>query len=283
VEPGLDALLDGHEDDEDVSKEITLGKETDRRDYSLALSALRDRKGGITGYLLVLHDITERRRAERELEHFAYLIAHDLRAPLRTISGFSQVLAEDYDAALDEVGKNYLARTRSAARHMGDMIDDLLDLSRLTRSEMRRETVDLTSLAAAVAEELRQGDPDRSVEFGIAEGLAAEGDPRLLRVALGNLLENAWKFTAGEQQARIEFGSTSSDGYPAYYVRDNGAGFDMAYSGKLFRAFQRLHTTEEFEGTGIGLAAAARVIERHGGRIWAEGKVGEGATFYFTL
>ncbi len=283
VEPGLDALLDVPGDEEEAHKEISLGKDTERRDYDLALSSLRDRKGRTTGYLLVLRDVTERRRAERELEHFAYLIAHDLRAPLRTISGFSHVLAEDYSAALDEMGRSYLDRTRSAAQRMGEMIDDLLDLSRLTRSEMRRETVDLTSLATTIAEELREGNPERSTELVITEGLTTVGDPRLLRVALRNLLENAWKFTAGEQRARIEFGVASQDGYPTYHVRDNGAGFDMAYSGKLFRAFQRLHTADEFEGSGIGLAAVARVIERHGGRIWAEGEVGKGATFYFTL
>lgn len=298
VAPEISALLEGHGEAEEAHEEVSLGRDSaGRRDYDLALSALRDRKGMVTGHLLVLRDVTERRRAEQnllrqraeltranaELEHFAYLIAHDLRAPLRAITGFSEILLEDHSSSLDADARNYLLRTQSAAQHMASMIDDLLDLSHLTRRELRREPVDLASLAAEVVDELRQGQPERRAEVVIDPDLRVEGDPRLLRVALGNLLDNAWKFTSDNTEARIEFGAAQNAGERTYFVRDNGAGFDMAYADKLFRAFQRLHTSVEFEGSGIGLAAVARVVERHGGRIWAESEVGEGATFYFTL
>lgn len=222
----------------------------------------------------------------RELEAFSYSVSHDLRAPLRSIDGFSQILLEDYTDVLDEEGANYLGRVRAASQRMGQLIDDLLVLSRMTRTSLRREIVDLSALAQSVADELRERDPNREVEFSIAGGLSGSGDARLLRVTLENLLGNAWKFTSGKEGARIEFGAMQregSPGFPAYFVRDNGAGFDMAYAGKLFGAFQRLHSPEEFEGTGIGLATVQRVIRRHGGAVWAEGEVGRGATFYFTL
>ncbi|HET7270804.1 MAG TPA: CHASE domain-containing protein [Rubrobacter sp.] len=223
----------------------------------------------------------------RELEAFSYSVSHDLRAPLRTIDGFSQILQEDYDDVLDDEGLDYLGRVRAASRHMATLIDDLLDLSRVGRRPLRREPVDLSGLAAGIIEELRASQPGREVEFVAGKHIMAWGDVSLLKVALENLLGNAWKFTAREPEARIEFGADREPGRsflaPVYYVRDNGAGFDQAYSDKLFGAFQRLHGQEEFEGTGIGLATVARIVHRHGGRVWAEGTVGEGATFYFTL
>jgi len=223
----------------------------------------------------------------RELEAFSYSVSHDLRAPLRTIDGFSQILQEDYEGGLDDEGMDYLGRVRAASRHMATLIDDLLDLSRVGRRPLRREPLDLSRLAAGIIEELKESQPGREVEFVTEEKIMAWGDVSLLKVALENLLGNAWKFTARQEQARIEFGADSNPGpgflAPVYYVRDNGAGFDQAYADKLFGAFQRLHGQDEFEGTGIGLATVARIVHRHGGRVWAEGSVGEGATFYFTL
>jgi signal transduction histidine kinase len=223
----------------------------------------------------------------RELEAFSYSVSHDLRAPLRSIDGFSQILIEDYADEIDEEGKDYLGRVRAASQRMGQLIDDILGLSRVTRGTMSRERLDLGALATEVAEELRETRPERKVEFSAQKGLEVWGDPKLLRVALANLIGNAWKFTEKSPEARIEFGldeDLSRKGrVPVYYVRDNGAGFDMTYANKLFGAFQRLHGAEEFEGTGIGLATVQRVVHRHGGRIWAEGEVDRGATFYFTL
>ena len=223
----------------------------------------------------------------RELEAFSYSVSHDLRAPLRSIDGFSQILLEDYAGELDEDGKDYLSRVRAATQRMGRLIDDLLGLSRVTRGTMNRERVNLSALAGEVAEDLREARPERTVEFSTQEGLEVWGDSRLLRVALENLIGNAWKFTEKEPEARVEFGvdeELSRKGrVPVYYVRDNGAGFEMAYADKLFGAFQRLHGSDEFEGTGIGLATVQRIVHRHGGRVWAEGEVGRGATFYFTL
>jgi signal transduction histidine kinase len=223
----------------------------------------------------------------RELEAFSYSVSHDLRAPLRSIDGFSQILQEDYEGVLDEEGLDYLGRVRAASGHMATLIDDLLDLSRVGRRPLRREPFDLTRLVQEIAEELRASEPERNVEFVVGKGIRAWGDVSLLKVALENLLGNAWKFTAREEEARIEFGADKNPGpgflAPVYYVRDNGAGFDQTYADKLFGAFQRLHGQDEFEGTGIGLATVARIVHRHGGRVWAEGEVGEGATFYFTL
>jgi light-regulated signal transduction histidine kinase (bacteriophytochrome) len=221
--------------------------------------------------------------ANRELEAFSYSVAHDLRAPLRSIDGFSQALLEDYLDKLDAEGRQNLHYVRESAQQMAELIDDLLALARVTRSELKRERFDLSALAALVVGQLRTRDPRRQVEVAIAEGLDVEADPRLLRAALENLLGNAWKFTGKRADARIEFGAIPADGEMAYFVRDNGAGFDMAYAGKLFGVFQRLHSAGEFEGTGIGLATVQRIVRRHGGRIWAEGEVGRGATFFFTL
>ncbi len=218
-----------------------------------------------------------------ELEAFSYSVSHDLRSPLRSIDGFSQALLEDEADKVSAQGKDYLQRVRAAAQRMAELIDDLINLSRVTRAEMRLEKVNLTDIALSIARELKEIQPDRKVEFLIADGIGASGDARLLRVVLDNLLGNAWKYTGKHPKARIEFGITGANGGSAYYVRDDGAGFDMAYSDKLFGAFQRLHATSEYAGTGIGLATVQRIVRRHGGRIWAEGKVDEGATFYFTL
>lgn len=221
--------------------------------------------------------------ANRELEAFSYSVAHDLRAPLRSIDGFSLALLEDYGAALDDEGKRYLAFVRESAQRMAALIDDLLALSRVSRSELRCERMDLSALARSVVARLRQTHPDRKVEVTIEDGLTDEGDERLLGVVLENLIGNAWKFTARRDRARIEIGAHAVDGHRAYFVRDNGAGFDMAFAPKLFGVFQRLHATTEFEGTGIGLATVQRVIRRHDGHVWADGEVDRGATFSFTL
>jgi len=235
-----------------------------------------------------LEEMVEQRTAElkaanKELESFAYSVSHDLRAPLRAINGFSKALLEDCGDGLSARGKDYLNRVMAGTQRMDQLIDDLLQLSRLTRAEMRYGSVDLSAMAGEIADELRQGEPDRHVEFTIAPGLTGWGDHTLLRDVLNNLLANAWKFTSGHDRARIEFGVVQSAGETAYFVRDDGAGFDMTYADKLFGAFQRLHKVDEFPGTGIGLATAQRIIHRHGGRIWAEGAVNKGATFYFTL
>jgi PAS domain S-box-containing protein len=221
--------------------------------------------------------------ANRELEAFSYSVAHDLRAPLRSIDGFSQAILEDNADQLDADGKSNLARVRAAAQRMALLIDDLLSLSRVSRAELRREPVNLTSMARRVAKRLRETDGNRDVTVVVHDGLAAEGDANLLAAVLENLLGNAWKFTSQRLDARIEVGLTSKGGRTAFFVRDNGAGFDMAYVGKLFGAFQRLHATTEFSGSGIGLATVHRIVRRHGGEIWAEGAVGRGATFFFTL
>jgi len=226
---------------------------------------------------------TELTAVNEELEAFTYSVSHDLRAPLRGMDGFSQALLEDYGDKLDVQGADYLNRVRSAAQRMGVLIDDLLALSRVTRRELNPETVNLSALAEAVVTELRQAQPGREVDFVIAREINVNGDSTLLRLVLENLFSNAWKFTDKQPAARIEFGSNQYEGKPTYFVRENGAGFDMAYADKLFAPFQRLHSADEYPGTGVGLATVQRIIRRHGGDIWAEGKVGEGATFYFTL
>jgi PAS domain S-box-containing protein len=269
---------------------------------------LTDESGRIYASLSSGEDITERRQAEdeirrlnaelerrvrertiqlessnKELEAFVYSVSHDLRAPLRSIDGFSLALLEEYGGRLDERGRHYLDRVRSAAGQMGLEIEDLLKLSRLTRSEMIFADVNLSRLVENIAAELNESRPDRAVDWIIAPGVTADGDARLLEVALRNLLENAWKFTSKHPSARIEFGVRERDGQPVYFVRDDGAGFDNAFAGKLFGVFQRLHRFEEFEGTGVGLAMVQRIIRRHGGSVWAEGAVERGAAFYFTL
>jgi PAS domain S-box-containing protein len=253
---------------------------------------------GTSRYLLgISHDITERKQAiaelsaaklaaedaNRELESFSYSVAHDLRTPLRAIDGFSQALVEDYGDKLDVEGRRYLTRVREAAQRMAELIDDLLTLSRVTRSELRRDRVDLSALAHTLLSAFQRVDPDRQVELSISPGIVADADPQLVAIALDNLLGNAWKFTSKRPAARIEVGVTQAHGVPAYFVRDNGAGFDMTYRDKLFGVFQRLHPESEFPGTGIGLATVARIAQRHRGRAWAVGVPGEGATFFFTL
>src|SRR6184192_949348 len=267
-----------------------------RQDYSVRapklgedeLGALTDAFNQMLGRIAEQKDELQRNAAEllaanTELDAFAYSVSHDLRAPLRSIDGFSQVLLEDYAAQLDEAGRESLHRVRAASQRMGTLIDDLLKLARVTRAEMRTEDVDLSGMARDIASELQRAAPERQVEFAIAAGLKARGDARLLRVALDNLLRNSWKYTAKRPGARVEFASVDANGGQAFAVRDNGAGFDMKYADKLFGVFQRLHSAAEFEGTGVGLATVRRIINRHGGRIWAEGAVDQGATFYFTL
>lgn len=221
--------------------------------------------------------------ANKELEAFSYSVSHDLRAPLRSIDGFSLALLEDYEEKLDEGGKDYLRRVRAATQRMAQLIDDILKLSLITRSELTFETVELSAIADSIADELRTEEPERKVLFVIKEGLTANGDPRLLKVVLDNLLGNAWKFTGAHAGARIEFGASDIEGKTAYFVRDDGAGFNMKYADKLFTTFQRLHSEQEFHGTGVGLALVQHIIHRHGGTVWAEGAEEQGATFYFTL
>lgn len=221
--------------------------------------------------------------ANRELEAFSYSVAHDLRTPLRGIDGFSRILLEDYADILDGQGREYLAYLCTSAQQMAELIDGLLELSRVTRSEVRRESIDLSSLAREAIANLRKVEPDRRVEVVIQDGITAAVDARLTKIAIENLLGNAWKFTGKRAEARIEFSARMSDGLATYLVRDNGAGFDMAYAAKLFGAFQRLHAASEYPGTGIGLATVQRIVNRHNGRIWAEGEIERGAAFYFTL
>lgn len=221
--------------------------------------------------------------AVKELEAFSYSVSHDLRAPLRSIDGFSQVLLDDYESSLDATGQDYLRRVRAAAQRMGMLIDDLIKLSRATRASLNMGPVNLSSLASEIATELSSTFPGQHAEFITHPGIIAEGDRSLLRIALENLLGNAWKYSSKTPDPRIEFGQTEESGRIVFFVRDNGAGFDMRYVDKLFVAFQRLHGVNEFSGTGIGLATVQRIIARHGGRVWAESKPGEGATFYFTL
>jgi PAS domain S-box-containing protein len=270
---------------------------------------LKDEKGNVRGALSSAFDITENKRAQeeikklnaeledrvlqrtaqleainKELEAFAYSVSHDLRAPLRGIDGFSQALLEEYqDKPLDDTGKTYLERVRKATQKMGFLIDDILKLSRVTRSEFQYESIDLSYMVREIAEKVKKNNPERTVDVTVREGINVKGDPYMMRIAMDNLLDNAWKFTGKTEYPRIEFGSVDRDGETIYFIKDNGVGFDMVYVGKIFGAFQRLHATDEFPGTGIGLATVQRIIQRHGGHIWAEGEVGKGAAFYFTI
>ena len=221
--------------------------------------------------------------AVRELEAFSYSVSHDLRAPLRTISAFTQALAEDLRYQLDDKSRDHLRRVLAAAARMNDLIDALLELSRISRSQLGRHRVDITAIALAVVDELRRRDVSRRLGSTIAPNLVADADGRLVRILLDNLIGNAWKFTAKTPKPHVEVGAEKRDGETVFFVRDNGAGFDMAYVDRLFTPFQRLHSERDYGGTGIGLATVRRIVERHGGRIWAESTPGEGATFYFTL
>lgn len=261
-------------------------------------SVYKDEKGRVLGVFAAARDVTAQKQAEREisrrtaelqvanqeLEAFSYSVSHDLRAPLRAIDGFSLALIEDCAGQLDETGKGYLNRVRAATQRMGQLIDDMLELARIARVEMRHEAVNVSDLATEVLEDLQKGDEKREVEWHVQPGMVVMGDVRLLRVALTNLLGNAWKYTGRQPHPRIEFGTrTNASGATEYFVRDNGAGFDMAYAGKLFGPFQRLHTVTEFPGTGVGLAIVQRIIHRHGGEVHGEGVPDQGATFYFSL
>jgi signal transduction histidine kinase len=221
--------------------------------------------------------------ANSELESFSYSVAHDLRAPLRAINGFSQAVLEDYADKLDDEGRDSLGRIRAASQRMGLLIDDLLNLSRISRTRIKNESLNLSSLAESCVNTLRETEPNRLIEVVIQPGLNIEADSSLMRIVMTNMLGNAWKFTRKTDKARIEIGVMDNSGQKVYFVRDNGAGFDQSHADKLFVAFQRLHSTEEYEGTGIGLATISRIVHLHGGKVWAEGKPGEGATFYFTI
>ncbi len=253
---------------------------------------LEDRVAQRTDEIRRLNEELERRVEERtaelatvnqELEAFSYSVSHDLRAPLRAIDGFSKVLLDKYGGKLDEQAGHYLDRVRTGSQKMSRLIDDLLDLSRINRIALRKESISLAELGRGVVAELQDREPLRKVTIEIDDGLTACGDARLITIVLVNLLGNAWKYTAKRPEAQIAFGQENTGNETVFYIRDNGAGFDMAYAGKLFAPFQRLHQDSEFEGTGIGLATAQRIVSRHGGRIWVEAAVNEGATFFFTL
>jgi two-component system, NtrC family, sensor kinase len=227
--------------------------------------------------------IDELERKNRELEAFTYSVSHDLRAPVRALHGFSQVILEDFLDQLPQKVQEYLRKIQEAAIRMGNLVEALLQLSRLDQAQLNRELIDISQLGRAIAGELEQSEPERQVDLLIEDGLVTEADQHLTRAVLNNLLGNAWKFTRKEPHARIEIGAAAKEAVVTYFVRDNGAGFDMAYADKLFAPFQRMHKATDFPGTGIGLATVRRIVERHGGRVWAESKVGQGATFWFTL
>jgi PAS domain S-box-containing protein len=282
-----------------VERFDTVRRRKDGRDIDVSVtsSPVRDAAGHVIGISKVARDITDRMRVEaalarakdaaesasRELEAFSYSVAHDLRAPLRGMNGFARVLLDKYREKFDAEGQDWLQEILLNAKKMGSLIDGLLSLAQWTRSELRPERVDLSAIVRDVVERLRASEPERTVELQVEDKLCADVDFRLARALLENLLGNAWKFTSKAPTACIEFGATEKDGSAAFFVRDNGAGFDMAFASKLFAPFQRLHTTDEFPGTGIGLATVQRIVQRHGGRIWAEGVVDGGATFWFAF
>ena len=283
-------------------KEINIREEVKLADgvhcFDTTIAPLRNDNGEIYAFLHSSNDIPDLaatrealsqrtlqlEAANKELESFSYSVSHDLQAPLRVINGFSQVLWENYQLDLDDRVKHYIQRIQANSEKMSDLIDALLQLSRVTRSLMKSVEVNLTKIAHNIIEELQQEDRERQVEFIIQENLIAIGDPRLLTIVLDNLLKNAWKYTSKRSQAKIEFDAmTGKDNQSIFYVRDNGAGFDLEYADKLFTAFKRLHSQDEFPGTGIGLATVKRIIYRHGGKVWADGECDRGATIYFSL
>lgn len=305
VRPYIDRALQG----EFVTFETHLPSYGDSQRYVLVkYIPHNDMADGSRGFFGLVSDITERRQAEQELqlhrdhleelvadrtaqlrmsnnelESFCYSVSHDLRSPLRSVSGFCQLLMQDHAESLDAAALDYLQRMRDSVHRMDRLIDDLLDLSRVSRVELKQETVNLSAIAKDVAELLHHNYPGRIVEYKIEENLIVRGDAVLLRVVLENLLDNAWKFTAQTSNAKVEFGSLREDNTLVYFVRDNGAGFSMNYVNKLFGVFQRLHEANEYPGTGIGLASVQRIIERHGGEVWAQGDPNKGATFFFTI
>ena len=226
---------------------------------------------------------TKLEAVNNELTAFSYSVSHDLRAPLRSIDGFSQILLEDYNDNLDDRGKGYLQRIRDNTQHMGTLIDDLLQLSKLSSGDVYRQDINLSDIAQDLVNKLDSDYPGHQVAVQIAPNMVTRGDPRLMEIALNNLFRNAWKYTSKTKSPKIEFGATKQDGQMVYFIRDNGIGFDMQYYNRLFQPFQRLHHNDEFEGSGIGLATVQRIIKLHGGRIWADAAVGSGATFYFVL
>lgn len=249
---------------------------------------LRQREDELNRHRNHLEELVGQRTHElstvnKELEAYSYSIAHDLRAPLRAVTSFSQILLDDAAEKLDSDQRDSLQRVVNASKHMADLIDDILELSRITRKELQREQIDLSGLVRDILEELRRADPGRTVTATIADGVTVEGDAKLLRVALENLLGNAWKYTAKVEQPSIEFGTTTQEQKTVYYLKDNGVGFDMRYVDKLFHPFQRLHNSQDYEGTGIGLATVQRVVQRHGGQIRASSEPNKGSSFYFTL
>jgi PAS domain S-box-containing protein len=265
---------------------------------SVTISPVRDNRGGLVGASSIARDISERyriqaelrlrtddlERAYQDLETFSYSVSHDLRAPLRALDGLSSALLEDCGDSLSDAGVGYTRRIRAASAQMTQLIDDLLNLARVSRAKIRLQTIDLGAEVARMAEELQHQEPDRHVRFTIQQPAWATADLTLIRTVLQNLVDNAWKFTSGRDDAAIEFGMTlDGTSCSRFYVRDNGAGFDTAHADKLFKAFERLHSAAQFPGTGVGLASVRQIVERHGGRTWAEGAPGAGATFYFTL
>lgn len=288
-----------------IGKTLELtGLDKDGHEFPLELSLATWSMNDATFFTGVIRDVTERQRSEQqirelnedlsmrnielemlngELEAFSYSVSHDLRAPLRAIDGFSRILLKEHEAALNATGRDYLDRVRRATQSMGTLIDSLLRLSRVTRSELALEKVDISGLAHEVLDNLRHDDPERDIQCDIATGIEAVADRRLLRITMENLLGNAWKFTSQKESARIEFGVHADETSVVYFIKDNGAGFDTRYADKLFDPFQRLHDATEFAGAGIGLATVKRIVQKHGGQIWAESEIERGATFYFTL